>query len=236
MKARVNTFALQQTVVESSSLAVLGMVAHPLPDEGNYQGTVYRGGSEVATFNVSVDADFKDRQADVDLSALAPHRRRQREAHKAPDYSLAPESYLLLYVSQGPGGFSVRLDKLGKGKPKRVFDTRNLRKGDLFVASLLRPGTYEMTNRSGEGKGQITVAYPEAGKKPYLPSPPETVVVTEKGFKPSKVKVGAAQGVVFNVEADKSAIAVSLAKPDDGPRQKGERDKFRWQKPGERRR
>lgn len=236
MKARVNTHALQQTVVESANLAVLGMVAHPLPDEGNYQGTVYRGTAEVATFNVSVDGDFKDRQADVDLSALAPHRRRQREALKAPTYSLAPESFLLLYVSQGPGGYSVRLDKLGRGKPRRVFDTRNLRKGDLFVASLLRPGTYEMTDRSGKGKGKITVAYPVAGKKPYQPSSPETVTVTEKGFQPSKVNIGAAQGIVFNVETDKSAIAVSLAKPDDGPRQKGERDKFRWQKPGERRR
>jgi len=174
MKARVNTFALRQNLVESAELGVLGTVAHQLTDEGDYRGTVYRDKTEIATFRISVEPDGKNQQADIDFAALIPHKRRQRGRFEEPTHSVVPKGYLVLYVSEGPGGFSVRLDKLGKTKPQRVFDSRMLRRGDLFVVSLIRPGLYELTDSYGKGKGQITVAYPQAGKKPYVPSPPES--------------------------------------------------------------
>lgn len=237
MKARINTFAFRQTRIESASLGVLGTIAHPISDEGKYVGTILQRGKQVATFQLRVDSKVTNTQVDVDLATMIPERRRREGRFKEPSFAIASKGYLVLYVSQGPGGFQVLLEKLSedkdyKGKQQLVFDNRTLRQGDLFIVSLLRPGRYEVTDRLDKNRCQIKVAYPTPNKQPYAPPPPEEIGVTEKGFNPVELGIQAAQSLVFTIKAAKASLKVNLVKPDEGPRKKGKiRDKVRWSNP-----
>lgn len=234
MKARINTYAFRQTRIESASLGVLGTIAHPISDEGDYAGTVLQRGIQVAMFQLRVDSEVKNPQADIDLATLIPERKRREERFKELSFAVTSKGYLVLYISQGPGGFHVLLDKLGvdkdyKGKPLRVFDSRTLQQDDVFIVSLLRPGRYEVTNQLDKSRGQIKVAYPMSEKQPFSPPPPERVSVSEEGFNPAELGIRAAQGVVFTIQAAKASLKVNLVEPDEGPRKKGKiRDKVRW--------
>lgn len=232
MKARINTHAFRQTCLQSDALGVLGSIAHPLREAGDYRGSVRLRGAEVAAFRVRVDAEAPEQQADVDLAALATARRRLGGFSEEPAYRVRPGGWLVLFVSEGPGGFSVRLDRVGKKGGS--FDSRELGEGDVFIASLLRPGRYRLSDRHHKYEGTIRVSYPEPGKAPYRPKPPVSVRVTAKGFEPAEVAVGPAQGVVLTVESPKSALVVDCVEPDDGPEKRRDgrdRGKFRWVNP-----
>ena len=232
MAVRVNTHALQTSTIESARLGVLGMILHQMNEEGNYAGTVFRGGSEVASFHLAVDKKFTNTQVDVDLAS------RGKEECTCPEtarpegrYELAPKGYLILYVSEGAGGFHVELKRLEAeaAAARSVFDSRTLGPTDQFVATILRPGSYEMVDELGKAKGRIVVAYPKLEKQPYRPAAPVQVSVTPDAFKPAEIALAAAQSIVFKVETAKAAIKISLSKPDDGP--KKQPSKFRWVNP-----
>jgi hypothetical protein len=231
MAVRVNTHALQSTTIHSARLGALGMIIHPMAEEGNYAGTVFQGGLVVASFHLAVDKKATNTQVNVDLASRGKDECECAEK-KSPDvkYELAPMGYLVLYVSEGAGGYHVVLNKLAPdAAPRPVFDSRTLAANDQFVATILRPGSYEMIDELGKAKGKIVVAYPKLEKTPYRPAEPVHVTVTPDAFKPAEVTLGAAQSVVFKCETAKAAIKISLSKPDDGPHKQP--PKFRWVNP-----
>jgi len=233
MKALINTYAFRQTSIDSANLGVLGVVAHPISNDGEFEGSVFQNAVQAKTFHLTVSEQMKNKQADVDLFTLVAQCQRQRTRYEEPSYSMAENGYVVFFVSQGPGGFHVLLKEQRKQKSRRVFDSRKLQKGDFFIVSLLRPGIYEMAEKYAKAEGKITIAYPKIEKQPYVPKPPETVIVSEAGFKPSNLKLGAAQGVIFTIETSKAAVKVNLKEPSNGPgRKKGQtRDKVRWRNP-----
>jgi len=236
MKARINTYAFRQTRIESARLGVLGTVAHPIADEGEYVGTVRKGKRQVATFHLTVDSEVKQAQANVDLANLTPKGRHSKRLRPA-SFSMTSKGYLVLYVSEGAGGVYVVLDKLGAEKRnedtrRRAFDSRRLGREDVFIVSLLRPGRYEMTDQTSRSEGHVTVAYPKPQRQPYVPPEPEKVAVSEKGFRPAELELRAAQSIVFTIGAEEASLRVQLVEPDDGPGGKGERrGKTRWTNP-----
>ena len=236
MKARINTYAFSQTLINSAGLGVLGTIAHPMNDEGDYVGTVLRQGREVGSFQLKVDSEIDDEQVNIDLASISTERTSQNRRFGEPNFEVASKGFMVLYVSEGPGDYHVLLSKLSIGRraatrPRRVFDSRALQDEDVFIASLLRPGRYEMTD-GGRGKGRIIVAYPTPGKKAFIPPAHAVVNVTSKGLDPAELGIRPAQGVVFNIHTTKAAIQVKLAEADDGPRDKGvTRDKVRWTNP-----
>lgn len=233
MKAFLNQQAFAQTTFNSGRLSVMGVIAHPLPQEGHYVGRVFLQGKEIATFRLDVQKEHENRQVDIDLARLTARKKPDDDCMKAPDFGVGPEGYLVLYVSGGPGGYHVTLDRLERDRPRQVLDTQALRQGDLFVLTLLRPGLYEMVAKGVKGKGLIRVAYPKPSKKPFEPPAPERITVNKTGFSPNEVKLSAAQGVIFAIEeASKVSVAVQLVEPDDGPDKKGgKRGSMRWRNP-----
>lgn len=214
MKARINTFAFRTTAIESASLGVLGTVAHRLDSKGEFRGVVYKGEIVVATFDLTVSPDATSMQADVDLAKLGSRGRARRDGFR---YSVQPEGYLLLYVSEGAGGYHVVVEAPGEERAVVIFDSRKLNTGDLFVVTLLRPGRYEMRGDGVEGTGSIRVTYPEPARVPYVPGDVVRIATSTDGFDPSSVTVGPAQGVVFDVGAENVALVVDCKEPDDGP-------------------
>ena len=229
MNARINTYALRQTTIESANLGVLGSIAHPIAEDGAYAGAVFQRGVEITRFRLTVDAKFTNTQVDVDLSKLDPDHQCPEKHRSAHEFELKSKGFAVLYVSEGPGEFHVVLTRLGETQ-KMEFDSRTLKSSDLFIATMLRPGEYAMVDQLGKAKGRISVAYPKVGKEPYRPGEPARVAVSPEAFKPSEVKIGAAQAVVFSIETPKSAIQVKLEKPDDGPKTETP-GRVRWTKP-----
>lgn len=233
MKARINTHAFRQICLESDALGVLASIAHPLAEAGKYRGVVRQDGIEVAAFRASVEVDATKQQADVDLARLADTRRRLSSRVEEPLYRVKPGGWLVLFVSEGPGGFSVLVDRVEE-EGGSSFDSRELGEGDVFIATLIRPGRYRLRERDGRYEGSLTVTYPAPGEKPYQPQPPVTVKVTSKGFDPSELSVSPTQGVVFAVQTSSAAIKIDCVEPDDGPRkarEDKESAKFRWTNP-----
>jgi hypothetical protein len=219
MKARVNTHALQQIRLDSAQLGVLGMIAHPLPEAGTYYGTVNAGEMVAARFALEVADAAQEVQADIDLARLA----HPKAVNEPPLANLAVRSggYLMLYVSEGPGRYTVLLDRApadtgDQAKGKRVFDSARLAPGDVFVATLLRPGVYKVTEAMGGSDGTIRIASATSGDKPYRVPAPTTVRVTADGLDPREITTDPGQGVVFAIERPAAAITVELQEPDQG--------------------
>jgi len=236
MKAHINVYALNNTNIDSASLRVLGSLAHPLTDPGEYVADVVQGEINVGTFRLKVDPDCTSMQADVDLSkydtkpkVLPPSVERR--------YSVAPKGYLLLFVSEGKGGFHVILNEIAAGKSAREkvarrYDTRSLEPGDVFIAQLLRPGIYEMTNSLGKAKGRISIPYPKPLAKPLFQKEPEKISLRDDKFSPDHVELENLQAAVFMNGMDHAAIQVALQEADYGKEKvKPEGTAFRWMNP-----
>lgn len=232
MKARINTYAFTQTSFASDKLSVLAAIAHPVFDEGEYMGIVYQQKKQLGTFHLSVDDKVVKTQADLDLALFVSFRQKEGERLTEPDFMLRPKGYLMLHVSEGRGDFHVVLNKLGRTRPQRVFDSRSMQEEDLFVVTFLRPGQYEARDENAKRGATIMVKRPKAEKSRYIPAEPARIVVSEKGFAPARIEIGAAQAVIFSIESPKSSIAVDLKKPDDGPKPRDSRgNKVRWTNP-----
>lgn len=235
----VNTFALSTQSISSRAIGPLGMVAHRVDTPGRYLGRVRHGDEEVARLDLTVVDEPGQAQADIDLSKLVPRPGAQQR--NPARFKISREGYALFFVSTGAGGYGVSLEGPVKegddDKPRRVFDSRELGKGDLFVVTLLRPGQWIARAEGAPEEADITVSYPEPGKKSYRPADQATPIEAgARGMRPAALKIGPGAGVVFQIAYQPAAITVALSEPDDGkrvadaPGQKGKR-RVRWTNP-----
>jgi len=233
----INRHALTDTTHASDALGVLGAIVHPLGDAARLAGTVYRGGRRLGGFEVVTDEDATAMQANVDLARFGPgetprpdrgrgasggdgcgcDRDGPTEAGDEPRLAVKPGGYLVLHVSWGAPGYRVTLAEPAEKEAKTVFDSARLGSGDLFALTLLRPGRYAVRVGKGEGRGEIRVAYPAPGRKARKAEAPARVALEDGELRPAEVEVDPAQGVVFEIRDQKTAIAVELTDPDDGP-------------------
>jgi len=237
MKAKINSHLVKAKSIASYPLGILGSIAHPVTKEGEYLGTIKFKRQTVARFKLIVDSDVKETQLDIDFANL--HRQGGRKAtERVVEYRVNPEGYLMFFVSSGPGGYHVVLDKLGGSKPRRVFDNKSLSEGDLFILTLIRPGNYEVLEKRSKTVAKVTVAYPEITKKPYAPGTAVNIELAKTGFGPKSktLKIDPGQGIVLRIKNPKSAIMAKLITPDEGPKLRaGSRSKpakHSWVNPG----
>jgi hypothetical protein len=208
--------------LDSASLTMLGVIVHRLDEEGEYRGTVYRReGSPEATFTISASRSSAVAQLNIDLSVLLGEKvyaasgdccSREAKTH----FVVNPKGYVVFHVTGGAGGFSVRLRRAIDDPKQKVFDSRELREGDVFSAVVLRPGHYTVSNVLTKTKAaELDVSYPEMGKTGYKPPPPVKVECTASGFVPSSIRVSPGQGVNYH-PAVPTRIKIELVEPNDG--------------------
>lgn len=235
MNARVNTHAIRQTRFESARLGVLTTLVHQLPREGTYTGVVHQDGARVGRFRVRVAAEAERRQLDLDLAVLDPKRSLPHAGALRSERTLAPDGHLVLYASEGPGGYHVTLGGPGPGKDDTtsvVYDSRELPAEDLFVITPIRPGLYDVTSEGVKGMARLTVTYPARGRQRYVPPEPARFRVAREGIDPTEATIGPGQGAIFAIEAPGTALSLVLREPDDGPDDAGkERRGRRWRNP-----
>ncbi len=201
-----------QTNLDSAALTMLGSVRHCFGEPGDYRGVALRDGREEAAFTLRVDAGCADLQVHIDLATLG---------QTGAVFMVRPAGHAIFHVSRGAGGFAVHLGNIAaaEGPVPKAFDSRQLKAGDIFTATLLRPGTYRVTNALNKTHAAIMVSYPVMGKTAYRPGPAVNVECVGEGFMPKEIRLTPAQGQVFHCQTA-AHLTIELVKADDGPKRR----------------
>jgi hypothetical protein len=219
-----------QIGLDSGSLTMLGCVIHTFAEPGDYRCVVLRGDATQAVFYISSDPSCAVAGVNIDLAALAGavpagaaasacgcgSGTASQGAADGQRFVVHPKGYAVFHVSGGAGGYVVQARRAVEDRDIRSYDTSTLVAGDIFSAVLLRPGRYSIRNTLGEGRAEVTVAYPGTGQTAYTPPAPEVVEVRAQ-FEPASIAVKPMQGLNFNIHGD-ARIVIELVEPDDGPR------------------
>lgn len=247
MKAFINRNLFAQTNLDSGSLTMLGAVIHNFSEPGEYHGTVLRGRDDVGNFHLTVDKECPDMQVNIDLAAIDQPDSENYESKLKKRLVVNPKGYAVFHVSHGAGGYAVRVGRLDDKSKDEPFDSRELKEGDMFAATLIRPGIYSVVNANNKVRDEIVVAYSKIKKMPsYRPSDPVSIRCTKKAIKldktkiertkkaiePGKIEIEPTQGQVYHFETP-SRIRIELQKPEDGFEHEHIRPPVidRWRKP-----
>jgi hypothetical protein len=219
----LNRFIFSIVNLDSASLTMLASVIHCFPEIGNYDGVVFRGADIVGRFQIKVvdntlpetgDLTEPRKQVNIDLRALDLPVADQFESMVCNCFQVKTGGYVVFSVSTGPGGYAVEIKKTGsKCGSTKVFDSRKLGEQDLFAATVLRPGTYCITNAETKKCSELVVAYPEMGKIPKQPQP-VLVECTPNEISPEKIAIKPTQPLLFSFKVP-SRITIALTKPED---------------------
>jgi hypothetical protein len=195
---------------------MLAYVVHQFP-AGRYHAVVQREGQNAGSKRFVVDESTKSMQLTIDLAQVATPARASAAGCDCQEPSeistVSPKGYVLFYVSDGPGGYSVVAREESGAAP--MFDSATLSPGDLFAASLLEPSTYSMVNQAGGGTGEIQVTPVPEGTNPRT-LPTQYVDVNSNSFNPANVSVHSAQGLVFRIKGP-ARVAINK-KPGKEPK------------------
>ncbi|HEX3684774.1 MAG TPA: hypothetical protein VHU83_19715 [Bryobacteraceae bacterium] len=218
MNALLDQNIFLQTGLDSASLTQLGAIIHQFTEPGDYRGVALRGGQAEATFTLRVDPASAATQVNIDLATLQASATKSGCCGQAgnPVFTVNPTGYAVFHVSSGAGGYAAHVGKIDRGPQPKSFDSRHLAPGDLFSATIIRPGSYTASAAGVEGECQIVVAYPVRGAKPFQPPAALRVAVSDSGFKPKRVELKPAQGLIFELRQTTS-LKIELVTPDDGP-------------------
>ena len=208
-----------QIGLDSGALTMLGAIVHSFAEPGEYRGTVRRDDQPEATFYVSVDRQCAVAETVIDLAKIASGDSQGPACcpeATGPRFVVHPKGYAVFHVSGGAGGYALNVRRAEEDPALKAYDTRELQRGDIFSAILLRPGRYAVRNTVSDAQAEVTVAYPTVGKTAYSPPPPLEVKCGED-IDPRRMELQPMQGLNFHVEAP-SRIRIELLEPDDGPR------------------
>ncbi len=218
MPALLDQNIFTQTNLDSAALTMLGSLLHNFCEPGAYRGVALRNGKAEATFTLRVDPGCAASQVNIDLATLAQAGQSGCGGDSGPTFTVHPKGYAIFHVSKGAGGYAVHLGISGaEGPAPKTFDSRQLKPGDIFAATLLRPGKYRATNALNKTHAEIVVSYPMIGKTAYEPGPAVNVECTAEGFLPKEIRVTPAQGQVFHCKTPVH-LQIELVKADDGPK------------------
>jgi hypothetical protein len=218
----INRSVLSQVGSDSGSLTSSTTIAHRFAEAGEYRGLLHIRGKEVREFTISVvmgqaaatgaAMETASQLTSVDVNLRRMHMPTLAAGDDdATHFELEAGGYAVFRVPAGAvGGYAVEVHKEGGTK---VFDSRELKEGDLFAAVMLRPGTYSVTNAIDGAKGELTVAYPDKIPKQL---DPVKAKFTAGAVVPAKIRVHPMQGLVFGFETP-SRVKIELVAPEDRP-------------------
>jgi hypothetical protein len=234
MPAFINTSIISATSFSSTELGVLATIAHAMDAEGKFSLRVIQGDIVIGQTRLTISAGAATDNVTLDLATL---RASSRKALRS-EYELRKGGYVVFFVSQGEGRYRVVIsdETVGRAYQKAaargdvVFDSAQLRGGDVYVVTLVRPGLYDMEMVSTEGgaRGELTVSYPVVGREPYVASEPLTIECEKSALRPAAASIGPGQGAIFRL-AVPASITVRLRSPDD--REKRQEPVYRGVKP-----
>lgn len=226
MNAAAQAYLFKQTDLDSGSLTMLGAIVHQFAEPGEYRGVSLRNNQRDAVFYLKVEAGSAVNQVNIDLAALTGSQETQSPCGCGPssgggaakNFLLGAKGHAVFHVSGGPGGYALHIGRSAQEPQPREFDSIELKGGDLFTATFLRPGVYTVKNAASKHKAEanleIDVAYPRARKTAYQPPAAARVECTREGFRPAKLELQALQGYIFVCQVP-SRIRTELVRPHE---------------------
>jgi hypothetical protein len=220
-------YLFAQPGLDSGALTLLGSVVHKMTEPGEYRG-VTSGPGGASVFYLTVTNEPGVTQVDIDLAALTPPSSAGAGDCGCPGspasgtknvFTVGAHGYAVFHLSGGAGGHAVRLGRAAAAPAEKAFDSTTLKDGDIFAATILRPGAYRVSNalQKGARPAELTVAYPQPGKTAYAPPSPVRVECAAEGFSPPRIELTAMQGCVFVCTAP-SRIVVELVSASNPPK------------------
>lgn len=208
MNAGAQSYLFKQMGLDSGSLTMLGAIVHQFAEPGEYRGVSLQNNQRDAVFYLTVEERSAVNQVSVDLATLG---RKPSEPSSCccksggageQKFLLGAKGHAVFHVSGGPGGYSVHVGPAAEEPKPREFDSVELKGGDLFAATFLRPGVYSVRNLASKEKVaaalELHVAYPRPGKTAYQPPQSIRIECVREGFRPSgRVELQAMQGCIF---------------------------------------
>lgn len=218
----LNRPVFTQQRFSSASLTVLTTLIHRFTEPGTYQVTV-TGGGATRSDSVDVSADGPHQQVNIDMSKPGDGRGSSRTGEAgggcccepAAGRDLAVGGVAAFYASAGTGAYRVSVTHTGEREKRVVLDSsKTVPRGDFFALTLVRPGTYTITDELSSATSTVRVLVPERGRT-------DTEVVAllklaDGRFEPSTAELLAGQSVVVELDAE-GRIACELDDPDETP-------------------
>jgi hypothetical protein len=215
--ARIPSPLHTQHDLDSGSLTMKSVVAHPMVEPGVYRGTFAIGDRSVSTFLIEVSDSDDPLQVMIDAHEL------QLLARNAPPDGIARRvrirkgGFLVLHVTAGEGGHHATL--IGS-ETRGGWDSRRLERGDIFSAIPLRPGMYTLANSLDQRSpaAAVTVIYPDPRHVSHdlARSRPLYLHYDRHGFSVRTIELQPGQGIVITVK-ELARFNLTLQRPDDGP-------------------
>ncbi len=227
-KAVLNRAVFTQKALDSGAITVLATLFHRFPEKGNYDLFVQRRQEVIYRSHIRVVAENAPNQINVDLAALSESGA-DCDSPAEEGYTLAAGGVMGFYASQGTGQYVVRIEEITEKEKRTLLDSSEaVAEGGLFAVTLVRPGTYRVTNAEARSEGEIRVSLPKGEK--FRVDQPTLVEYGRDGFKPKRLAMYAGQSVVFNCTM-RARIRVELTKPEERIEEPRERAPFRLHNP-----
>jgi hypothetical protein len=130
-----------------------------------------------------------------------------------PTYTVMESGYVVVSVLSGPGKQTIRI----WNDQGVLLDNKALRKDQIIVLRILRPGTHVITDKTGGATCKLTVQYPQPGVPPAT-SPIKLQVnqidPTHTKMDQSQITASVLQAIAIHVQ-DKTHIITTLAAKTD---------------------
>jgi hypothetical protein len=198
---------LENTNFRTNTIGPLAYLVHKLNGVGSYQMEIYNGDKIIHTSEIICSGETNGTSENIDLSKI------YSKSGLTNKFRLNDSNaYMLFYNSKE---FSSNRIVIRKNSVIE-FDSLKPQKGDLFVLNLLKPGEYELSNKSTKKALKINVAYPslDISKEERRT---ESNKINSANFKDCSIMPN--QGIVIELDDKLNELEIKLLKenlPDKG--------------------
>jgi len=190
---RINTvlFNEDQLELDTDLLTPAIVLVTDVQAAGRYRGHIGQADGSSKSFSLVVQGPPAEPSVNIDLST---------EWTTDPTFNVAASGHVVLSIGHGAGGNTVRIFN----DVSLLVDNTKLRKGQLLVLRLLRPGKHLLEDKTGGGTCTLMVQYPTT-KPPVATQPVSLTVAKPAGtpnttITPNNVVLSVAQPVVVTVD------------------------------------
>jgi hypothetical protein len=164
-----------------------------------YRGTVTDADGTSRMFSLVVVPSPAEPSVNLDVS---------QTWNTDPTFTVVEKGYIVVSVLKGAGGQTIRI----LNDTELLLDNKSLRKDQIVIFRVLRPGKHTLRDQTGSGTSSITVQYPQ--KNPPIPTTPIDVQVVQidpktTQMKPDNIVSSVRQPLVIHVQ-DRSHLITAL--------------------------
>jgi hypothetical protein len=203
--------ALTATSFDSAKLSGLASIAHPMREPGHWRLEVHGRRLPIQSLDIIVREGGAPRLV-VDFSSPST----DSDCCAAGDRFLAPNGMINLNTgATGQGGFAL-LFRSDAREP--AWDSRQLEPGDLYACMPLRPGTYLVSNQSGDARASVSVNYPDPRAVAQGSRLASGAVHLQVGaaITPGEGRIDPGLVLILTIKT-RSHLSLELERADDGP-------------------